>query len=162
MYEGLTSSVEVVSVILRKASIVHNVGVDSAVAQSQWCVVSNGIQGRDEVYRGTLLSSMCSAFSAVNKHGGFSGSRESRNSSGRLTDREALRGHILLDSVGFGVVAWVVAETSGLVHVNPDTVNVDTSISGEEFGKLANPEWTSAWMKPIGERSNTRPGECQL
>jgi len=156
----LTSSVEVVSIILGKASIVHNVSVGSAVAQPQRCLVGNCVQGRDEINRAALLSLTHSALGAMNGRSGFSGAGESRNNSGGPTNREALRGHLLLDSVGLGVVAWVVAETGGLVHVNPDTVNVDTSISGEEFNKLANPEWASVGMKPIGERSHTRPSEC--
>ena len=162
MPKEFTSSVEVVGVIFRKASIVHNVGVGSAVAQSQWCIVGNGVQRRDEINRATLLPLTYPALGAMNRCSSFPSAGESRNSSRRSADRGALRGHFLLDSVGFGVVAWVVAEISGLVHVNPDTVNVDTRISGEEFGKLAIPEWANVWMKPIGECSHTRPGECQL
>ena len=57
------------------------------------------------------------------------------------------------------VQARVVAEVAGFVHVDPESVNVNTGFRAEEAAKLAVPVRLCTWSEPIRESCHTRPDD---
>ncbi|KAI7052603.1 hypothetical protein KC366_g22 [Hortaea werneckii] len=57
----------------------------------------------------------------------------------------------------FGVGAGIVAEVCGFIHVDPERINVDTSVCVEERSELAVPVILRARVEPIWEDCNARP-----
>jgi hypothetical protein len=53
--------------------------------------------------------------------------------------------------------AWVCAKVRGLVHVIPETVDVDTSFRAKELGEFAVPVLLGIWVEPIREDGGTGP-----
>lgn len=122
-------AIQVVRIILCPAPRVDQISLSGFVAYVA-CFVLDSVSGKEEV-------SIWKAF-LVTK---------------RLSGCDAA-------DLGWGsrvLVAWKVAETGRLVHVDPKRVNVDSSVFVEEVGELIVPVTLSVRYKPIWKYGSAWP-----
>jgi hypothetical protein len=68
-----------------------------------------------------------------------------------------LKLHVRMRGFTFGISTRVRAEVSGLVHVVPQSIDVNTRLRVEELQELPIPVLLCVWVEPIGEDSWARP-----
>lgn len=64
---------------------------------------------------------------------------------------------MLFNGRELGVAAWVVAKVCRLVHIDPDSVNVNPGLGGEELSKFVIPVVAYVRVEPVWERRHAGP-----
>ena len=83
--------------------------------------------------------------------------RETREWAGVLTDRWRSRREVVVPLPLPRVLAGVVAEVGGFVHVDPETINVDANVAVEENVEFVGPEVAGPGVEEVGVHGYTGP-----
>lgn len=88
--------------------------------------------------------------------------RESREAARVRPNRRRIRRQVILLCICNRIRAGPVAKVRGLIHVNPQSIYIYSSLGVEEQSKLVDPVVRSIRMEPVGEDSWTGPdGACK-
>lgn len=134
----LTGTVEIVSIVLGiPITCMDNISSNGLVTERASSIV-NLIRRRNEIaIRQPKLATSLAALFAVLLRLEVIG--KARNSARRLASRRRRGRQIVIFGVLLGVAAWPGTKIGGFVHVNPETVDVDTVVLIKELLELIVP-----------------------
>ena len=158
----LTQAIKIVHIVFNETIRMNQVSENGLVAQGSSIIVNlirgiNKITARQShlfplLYWGTLGVAL-RRLELV---------RETRKRTRVLTDRWRSRGEVIVSLPLPRILAGPVAEVCSLVHVDPETVDVNANVAMEEYIEFVGPEVAGARVEEIGVHGDTGPNSACL
>lgn len=152
---SLTGPIKVVGVIFHKTISMHYVSINGMITERP-CSIGDLIRRRNEISirQAKLLTGAATLLARSDR---LEIIWEAGNMTRRRANWRRCRRKIVLLGISCRIFARVGTEVGGLVHVDPETVDIDAVLRAEEAGKLVVPPGLSVGVKPVGVNGHTGP-----